>query len=106
MQMIVDREGHNYYIPFFFMVAITIAIWCLIVTIENTKKYNAMLADEEKPLLSAPSSRVATIDVFRGMDICLMIFANYGAGQYKHALMHATWDGITLSDFAFPLFVL
>lgn len=106
MQMIVDREGHNYSIPFFFMVAITIAIWCLIVTIENTKKYHAMLADEEKPLLSTPSSRVATIDVFRGMDICLMIFANYGAGQYKHALMHATWDGITLSDFAFPLFVL
>ena len=105
MQMIVDKEGHNYYIPFFFMVAITVAVWCLIVMIENTKKYHAVLEDE-KPLLSTPTSRVATIDVFRGMDICLMIFANYGAGQYKHALVHATWDGITLSDFAFPLFVL
>ena len=37
------------------------------------------------------------------MALCLMIFANYGAGQYWAALVHATWDGITLSDFAFPL---
>ena len=49
------------------------------------------------------SPRVASIDVFRGMALCLMIFANYGAGQYWAALVHATWDGITLSDFAFPL---
>lgn len=39
------------------------------------------------------------------MDLCLMIFANYGAGQYWAKLIHATWDGITLSDFAFPLCV-
>ena len=35
-----------------------------------------------------------------------MIFANYGAGQYWSKLVHATWDGITLSDFAFPLYYL
>ena len=58
---------------------------------------------EETKEAPGKSPRVASIDVFRGMALCLMIFANYGAGQYWAALVHATWDGITLSDFAFPL---
>lgn len=60
---------------------------------------------ESKPLLPSVKTRIASVDVFRGMDLCLMIFANYGAGQYWAKLIHATWDGITLSDFAFPLCV-
>lgn len=61
----------------------------------------------KKPLLSTMvTNRIRSVDVFRGMDLCLMIFANYGAGQYWGKLIHATWDGITLSDFAFPLYPL
>lgn len=56
-----------------------------------------------KLLLPSIKNRVMSIDTFRGMDLCLMIFANYGGGQYWAKLIHATWDGITLADFAFPL---
>ena len=75
---------------------------------QETKKANGSQETkakgrEETKEAPGKSPRVASIDVFRGMALCLMIFANYGAGQYWAALVHATWDGITLSDFAFPL---
>lgn len=120
MQLITDKKGHNYYIPVYFMILLTAAFWFFIVMIENLRKgknvqalatargvENSALTEnesEKQSLLPQPiKSRVDSIDVFRGIAICIMIFANYGAGQYRHSLMHATWDGITLADFAFPL---
>lgn len=111
MQVIVDEPGHNYYVPLFFMIGITLAFFGIVLMVlrtsssqpkvENWKKGRGQVS-EDTPLLTK-SPRIASIDVFRGMTLCLMIFANYGAGQYWAALVHATWDGITLSDFAFPL---
>ncbi|OTF81638.1 heparan-alpha-glucosaminide N-acetyltransferase-like protein, partial [Euroglyphus maynei] len=43
------------------------------------------------------SNRFHSIDAFRGMAIMLMIFVNYGAGQYK-SLQHVPWDGFHLAD--------
>lgn len=34
----------------------------------------------------------------------LMIFVNYGAGQYK-SLEHTPWDGLNLADIVFPFFI-
>lgn len=34
----------------------------------------------------------------------MMIFVNWGAGQY-HFLEHAEWDGIQFADFIFPAFI-
>lgn len=118
MQLITDKEGHNYYIPLYFMISLTAAFWFFVVMIENLRKgrivdtpkppagfeAEGLVESEKQSLLPKPiKSRIQSIDVFRGIAICIMIFANYGAGQYRHSLMHATWDGITFADFAFPL---
>lgn len=112
------------------MISLTFAFWFFVVMVENIRKgrsaevskvskaskaskassaaanpINEHLIESEKKsnLPQSMKSRVQSIDVFRGITICIMIFANYGAGQYSHSLMHAAWDGITFADFAFPL---
>lgn len=53
------------------------------------------------------SQRFATLDVFRGMTIFLMIVVNTpGSGAQPYApLEHATWHGFTLTDLVFPSFL-
>lgn len=119
MQLITDKKGHDYYVPLYFMIAITFAFCYFVVMIENIRKgrneeaskteassvNEPLIQKEKQSVVSQPmKSRVQSIDVFRGITICIMIFANYGAGQYSHSLMHAAWDGITFADFAFPLY--
>lgn len=79
------------------------AFFFILYKIENLVKYCKNEDASTKLLLPSIKNRVMSIDTFRGMDLCLMIFANYGGGQYWAKLIHATWDGITLADFAFPL---
>lgn len=51
--------------------------------------------------------RFATLDVFRGMTVFLMIIVNtQGSGAVPYAqLMHAEWNGFTLTDLVFPSFL-
>ena len=53
---------------------------------------------------SPPSSRVTSIDAFRGFCLCFMIFANYNGGYYWY-FNHSYWNGITVADLVFPWFV-
>ena len=51
--------------------------------------------------------RFVTLDVFRGMTVFLMIIVNTqgsGAEPY-HQLMHAEWNGFTVTDLVFPSFL-
>ncbi|KAG7169013.1 heparan-alpha-glucosaminide N-acetyltransferase-like [Homarus americanus] len=48
--------------------------------------------------------RVKSLDTFRGMSIVLMIFVNYGAGNYWF-LEHSTWNGLQVADLVFPWFM-
>ncbi|XP_066157076.1 heparan-alpha-glucosaminide N-acetyltransferase [Euwallacea fornicatus] len=48
--------------------------------------------------------RVMSIDVFRGISIVIMIFANFGNGGYKY-IEHATWNGLHVADLVFPWFM-
>ena len=64
----------------------------------------------DEPKISTPSTqRVASIDVFRGLTIALMVFVNTVAGVkniplwLKHA--PADVDGMTLPDIVFPGFL-
>ena len=50
------------------------------------------------------ASRVASIDAFRGLCLCGMIFVNYGGGQYLR-IEHAPWNGLAFADVLFPTFV-
>lgn len=48
--------------------------------------------------------RVKSLDVFRGLSIAIMIFVNYGGGQYWF-FKHSPWNGLTVADLVFPWFL-
>ncbi|MFM7839219.1 MAG: acyltransferase family protein [Chitinophagaceae bacterium] len=51
--------------------------------------------------------RYLSLDVFRGMDVALMIIVN-SLGSFETAwspLLHAQWNGFTLTDLIFPTFL-
>lgn len=50
------------------------------------------------------SSRLCSLDAFRGLAIVTMVFANSGCGKY-YWIEHATWNGIHPADFIFPSFL-
>ena len=51
--------------------------------------------------------RLIALDVFRGFTIALMIIVNSPGnwGNTFAPLLHANWNGITLTDFVFPSFI-
>lgn len=52
------------------------------------------------------SKRLASLDVFRGLTVMLMIFVNNGAGdEIFHPLTHSVWNGMTPCDLVFPFFI-
>jgi len=53
------------------------------------------------------TQRFLSLDVFRGMTICLMIIVNTpGDGAQTFApFMHANWHGFTPTDLVFPSFL-
>ena len=50
------------------------------------------------------SFRVESLDVFRGIALVIMIFVNYGGGNYWF-FNHSTWNGLTVADLVFPWFI-
>jgi predicted acyltransferase len=51
-------------------------------------------------------SRYLSLDVFRGMDVMLMIIVNSPGGPLNWGpLEHAKWNGFTLTDLVFPTFL-
>jgi len=57
--------------------------------------------------LNQTSNRFLSLDIFRGLTICLMIVVNTpgtGAKLYPY-LVHANWFGFTLADLVFPSFL-
>lgn len=64
-----------------------------------------MSVASDKPVV--PSRRLASLDVFRGITIFLMIVVNTaGPGATAYAqLVHAKWFGFTLADAVFPSFL-
>jgi predicted acyltransferase len=51
--------------------------------------------------------RFQSLDVLRGMTLALMIVVNMSVGEGKSyaPLLHARWDGLTLTDLVFPSFL-
>lgn len=56
---------------------------------------------------SAPSRRLVSLDVLRGITVALMILVNSaGDGNASYlALRHSVWNGCTLADLVFPSFL-
>ncbi|SDD88971.1 acyltransferase family protein [Niabella drilacis] len=49
--------------------------------------------------------RFLALDVFRGLTICFMIIVNTGGPNAFPELLHAEWNGFTLTDLVFPSFL-
>lgn len=63
----------------------------------------APLVVEHTPTKRKHPNRLKSLDVFRGLSIILMIFVNYGGGQYWF-FKHSIWNGLTVADLIFPWF--
>lgn len=48
--------------------------------------------------------RLRSLDAFRGLAIVIMIFVNYGGGDYWF-FHHSPWNGLTVADLVFPWFM-
>lgn len=106
---IIDSKGHSTLPPFFITVGICILffiIWSWGIWFYEKRKekkndgYNQLL-DIKKTI---KKERMISLDIFRGISLAVMIFANYGSGGYSWFL-HADWDGLTCADFVFPWFM-
>ncbi|KAL7094172.1 hypothetical protein ACP275_11G085200 [Erythranthe tilingii] len=51
-----------------------------------------------------PSSRLVSLDVFRGLTVVLMIIVD-DAGGILPSINHSPWNGLTLADFVMPFFL-
>ncbi|KAL8570424.1 hypothetical protein ACOMHN_035842 [Nucella lapillus] len=61
-------------------------------------------ANQDAPPLEKKQPRLKSLDTFRGLNLAMMIFVNYGGGGYW-IFEHATWNGLTVADLVFPWFV-
>ncbi|XP_038698069.1 heparan-alpha-glucosaminide N-acetyltransferase-like [Tripterygium wilfordii] len=60
--------------------------------------------EEEQVVVKQKNKRVATLDVFRGLTIVLMILVDDAGGAYSR-IDHSPWNGCTLADFVMPFFL-
>ncbi|XP_020575050.1 heparan-alpha-glucosaminide N-acetyltransferase-like [Phalaenopsis equestris] len=61
--------------------------------------------EEADPVeVKAKGRRIASLDVFRGLSIALMIFVDY-AGPVFPVVAHSPWHGVRLADFVTPFFL-
>lgn len=67
---------------------------------DTTSSPNESIRITESPT----TSRLCSLDAFRGLAIVTMIFANSGCGEYFW-IEHASWNGIHPADFIFPSFL-
>ncbi|XP_052730607.1 uncharacterized protein LOC108324582 isoform X1 [Vigna angularis] len=56
------------------------------------------------PSLPVPNQRLASLDVFRGLTVALMILVD-DVGRAFPSLNHSPWFGVTLADFVMPFFL-
>ncbi|XP_041112910.1 heparan-alpha-glucosaminide N-acetyltransferase isoform X2 [Polyodon spathula] len=87
----------------------------MITTMETERLINSELGSSNQASESSsrdptfPAHRVATsrlrsLDTFRGLSLVIMIFVNYGGGRYWF-FRHESWNGLTVADLVFPWFV-
>ncbi|RYR02189.1 hypothetical protein Ahy_B06g081012 isoform G [Arachis hypogaea] len=50
------------------------------------------------------TKRVASLDIFRGLTVALMVLVDDAGGQWP-MIGHAPWNGCNLADFVMPFFL-
>ncbi|KAL6968588.1 heparan-alpha-glucosaminide N-acetyltransferase [Sarracenia purpurea var. burkii] len=57
-----------------------------------------------RPNSAGPNERLASLDVFRGLTVALMILVDDAGGAFP-SINHSPWFGVTLADFVMPFFL-
>nr|GEW35478.1 heparan-alpha-glucosaminide N-acetyltransferase-like isoform X1 [Tanacetum cinerariifolium] len=64
--------------------------------------------DEEQQMMVADKTitrtRIASLDVFRGLSIFLMVLVDYASSSFP-IIAHVPWNGLHLADFVMPMFL-
>ncbi|KAI1887703.1 hypothetical protein AGOR_G00193040 [Albula goreensis] len=131
--MVTDNEPVNSYLPILvaFLVyaglSILVAVGSTIMrldivrnimfrlgnTMETERLINSELGSPNRTIDSSndspippttTSSRLRSLDTFRGLSLVIMVFVNYGGGRYWF-FRHESWNGLTVADLVFPWFV-
>ncbi|XP_052007439.1 heparan-alpha-glucosaminide N-acetyltransferase [Xyrauchen texanus] len=121
----VDKSPHNTYLPLlvaFLILALTAVIWASLPFVLRCRctqrlknliccrgSQNSMDMEEatDDPCMDkskSKSSRLKSLDTFRGFSLTVMVFVNYGGGGYWF-FEHAPWNGLTVADLVMPWFV-
>ncbi|CAA2991589.1 heparan-alpha-glucosaminide N-acetyltransferase-like isoform X1 [Olea europaea subsp. europaea] len=77
--------------------------------LQNTGTGEIQTADHEEQASKSTSTksktaRVASLDVFRGLCVFLMMLVDY-AGSIFPIIAHVPWNGVHLADFVMPFFL-
>ncbi|KAG8390983.1 hypothetical protein BUALT_Bualt01G0140500 [Buddleja alternifolia] len=77
----------------------------LILAVESEGQVEKQLHEEEaKREQSSKTKRVASLDIFRGLTVALMILVDDAGGEWP-VIGHAPWNGCNLADFVMPFFL-
>ncbi|KDP29672.1 hypothetical protein JCGZ_18834 [Jatropha curcas] len=66
--------------------------------------YGLLKIDEGELKSNRRTSRLASLDVFRGISILLMMIVDY-LGSIFPIIAHSPWNGLRLADFVMPFFL-
>ncbi|KFK26494.1 hypothetical protein AALP_AA8G256600 [Arabis alpina] len=69
---------------------------------ETSHDERLLVAEETRSL--AGNRRLASLDIFRGLTVALMILVDDAGGDWP-AIAHAPWNGCNLADFVMPFFL-
>lgn len=114
------REPINSYLPIFAAFMVYVLLMVLFATVkvivrvvkgklspDNIHDDLDELQETETPnpivRTNRSSTRIRSIDTFRGIAILLMIFVNNGGGKYVF-FNHSAWNGLTVADLVLPWF--
>ncbi|XP_014470980.1 PREDICTED: heparan-alpha-glucosaminide N-acetyltransferase-like isoform X2 [Dinoponera quadriceps] len=114
------REPINSYLPIFVAFMVFTLLWVLFATCRVVIRVvkgklspdtvhddldRLQEAETSNPVMrtSRVSTRIRSVDTFRGITILLMIFVNNGGGKYVF-FNHSAWNGLTVADLVLPWF--
>lgn len=69
---------------------------------DGTKEMIVDASDNKPP--KPKTKRIATLDVFRGLTVAVMILVDDAGGKWSR-INHSPWNGCTLADFVMPFFL-
>ncbi|XP_072293662.1 heparan-alpha-glucosaminide N-acetyltransferase [Eucyclogobius newberryi] len=118
--LIVQKSPHNVYLPLLVAALVLLLLSVSIVAVPYIYKRRGTwtfvravccgsrgysVDDNEPPECDpAKSTRLQSLDTFRGFAMTIIVFVNYGGGGYWF-FQHVPWNGLTVADLLLPWIV-